>query len=403
MTGKPPQQPYDAPGTRLSVADDERLVLPKQSRVFFIVLLLLFLYFSWTVIAPFAIYLVAGTFVAILALPIDKFWERLVPNTGAALLTMTSILLIIGLPLVLLGASMAHDAQQLASAIDPSNPNSELDHLADRALNSSLSANVLHRIYGQENVTIKVHQAVTGLKNFTHDELRQFGNKVISGIPDYFIALTLILFTVYYVLTQDYRLVAYIRRAAPLPTWQVDYILHEAHQGLNAVFIGQMLTAVIQGVLGGIGLALTGVPNPVLWGAVMMVLGLMPVVGTFLVWIPAGLWLIVNGHPIGGVFEILWGGLIVMVLVDNFIRPKLIGSRADIHPMFVLLGVLGGAAAFGFIGLFLGPLLLGVTISILKVWEADYMDPRINQLDQDLQKAIPAAKAMGDPSPPQAP
>ncbi|MHB8634633.1 MAG: AI-2E family transporter [Thermoplasmatota archaeon] len=375
------------------MAEEEALVLPKQSRVFFYLLLGFFLFLSWRIIAPFAIYLVTGTFVAVLALPIDKLWERWVPNTVAALLTMLSLLVIIAIPLVVLGAAMAHDAQALAASVN----NGDLDHLADHALDSHIVVGLLERIHGTSNQTLlnaTFHRDVASFKVYIQAQLTLFGQEVVAGIPEYFVAITLILFTVYYVLTQDYRLVAYVRRASPLPTWQVDYILHEAKGGLNAVFVGQMVTAIIQGTLGAIGLWATGVPNPVLWGAVMMVLGLMPVVGAFLVWIPAGAWLIVRGHPALGIAELVWGAMVVMILVDNIIRPRLIGSRADIHPMFVLLGVLGGAAAFGFIGLFLGPLLLGVTLSVLKVWEADYMDPRINQLDQDLQRAIPAAHGL---------
>jgi predicted PurR-regulated permease PerM len=90
-----------------------------------------------------------------------------------------------------------------------------------------------------------------------------------------------------------------------------------------------------------------------------------------------------------------------MVVTDTFIKPKLIGSRADIHPMFVLVGVLGGAAAFGFIGLFLGPLLVGVTIAVLKVYEADYLDPEVNLLDEHVSDpGFPDEPADPDTAPP---
>ncbi len=152
----------------------------------------------------------------------------------------------------------------------------------------------------------------------------------------------------------------------------------EAHRGLRAVFVGQMLTSIIQAVVGGIGFLIAGVPGAILWTAVMAILALLPVVGAFLVWIPAGIYLLVSGEIGWGIFLLLWGALVVSN-VDNFVRPKLIGDRSGIHPLFVLVGVLGGVAAFGFIGLFLGPVLVGVTVSVLKVWEEEYLDPRVNQ------------------------
>src|SRR5207237_8118216 len=103
-----------------------------------------------------------------------------------------------------------------------------------------------------------------------------------------------------------------------------------------------------------------------------------------------------KGQGWQGVFMLLWGAFVVMILMDNLVKPKLIGARADIHPMFVLVGILGGAAAFGFIGLFLGPLLVGVTIAVLKVYEADYLDPNVNLLDEYESHAL--AEELGPPA-----
>jgi predicted PurR-regulated permease PerM len=212
--------------------------------------------------------------------------------------------------------------------------------------------------------------------------LTTFGQQMIAAIPDIFIGITIVPMVIYYILVDGERLVAWLRRSTPLPARQVDYILRETRLGLNGVFLGQILGATIQGTLGAIGFVITGLPNPVLWGAVMAILALLPVVGTNLVWIPAGLYLVIDGNVWGGIFMLAWGTFVVMIFMDNVVKPKLIGRHSDIHPMFVLVGVLGGAAVFGFIGLFLGPLLVGVTLSVLNVYEADYLDPDVNLVDE---------------------
>jgi predicted PurR-regulated permease PerM len=175
-------------------------------------------------------------------------------------------------------------------------------------------------------------------------------------------------------------LVTYLQRAAPLPSKQVTFILGEARNGLSAVFVGQILTSMIQGALGGVGFLIAGLPGAIIWAAVMAVLSLLPIIGAFAVWIPAAIFLFATGQIWQAGFLVVWG-VVVVGQVDNFLRPKLIGDRADIHPIFVLIGVLGGVAAFGFIGLFLGPLIVGVTLSILKVWETDYLDPQVGARD----------------------
>ncbi|HUR60894.1 MAG TPA: AI-2E family transporter [Candidatus Thermoplasmatota archaeon] len=378
-----------------------RVQMPRQSQVFFFLILATMLYLSWKVFTDFIIYIITGVFVAVLALPIDKFWERLFPNRVAAVFTMLTLLLIITVPLTVLGVLMYKDATHLAEAVQ----GPELEKLVNSTLEKPWAQKIVSNFYADSgNVTgrqafvdSKVHEGQAWIER----TLTEFGTGILEGALEFFVAITVILFVVYYVLTDGETFAAYIRRAAPLPGRQIDFLMHEARSGLNAVFMGQILVSILQGVLGAIGFWITGLPNAVLWGAVMAVLGLLPVVGTFLVWVPAGLYLIVKGQVWQGIFMLAWGSLVVMVVTDTFIKPKLIGSRADIHPMFVLVGVLGGAAAFGFIGLFLGPLLVGVTIAVLKVYEADYLDPEVNLLDEHVSDpGFPDEPADLDTAPP---
>ncbi|HEX2066241.1 MAG TPA: AI-2E family transporter [Candidatus Thermoplasmatota archaeon] len=358
-----------------------RVPMPRQSQVFFFLVLGVMFYLSWQVFRDFIIYIITGIFVAVLSMPIDRFWERLFPNRVAAVLTMVTLFIMTTVPLLLLGVMMYNDATRLADAVE----GGELDQLVNNTLEKPWAQKLLSNFYEGTNATAQhayVNAKVREAQALIESSLTAFGTSILEALPEFFIAITVILFVVYYMLTDGQTFAAYVRRAAPLPGRQVDFLLQEARSGLNAVFMGQILVSVLQGVLGAIGFWITGLPNAVLWGAVMAVLGLLPVVGTFLVWVPAAIYLIMKGAVWQGIFMLLWGALVVTVVTDTFIKPKLIGSRADIHPMFVLVGVLGGAAAFGFIGLFLGPLLVGVTIAVLKVYEADYLDPQVNLLDE---------------------
>lgn len=346
------------------------LVLPRQSQIFFFAVLALMLFLTWTVFRPFVIYMVTGVFVAVLALPIDRLWERIFPNKVAAVFTILTLVLLITAPLAGLGFALYQDTKDIAQDVQEG----KLEEWADRAL--SLADPFLPtQTAEQRNETIQ--QIVDETEQRANALLASLGNRLLSGLANFFIAFTVILFVTYYILTDGERLIGYLRRAMPLPPRQVDYLMGEAHRGLRAVFVGQMLTSIIQAVVGGIGFLIAGVPGAILWTVVMAILALLPVVGAFLVWIPAGVYLLVIGEIGWGIFLLLWGALVVSN-VDNFVRPKLIGDRSGIHPLFVLVGVLGGVAAFGFIGLFLGPVLVGVTVSVLKVWEEEYLDPRIN-------------------------
>jgi predicted PurR-regulated permease PerM len=349
-------------------------MLPTQSQVFFFTILALMLFLTWVVFRGFIIYMVAGVFVAVLALPIDRMWEKLFPNRVAAVFTIFTLVLILTLPLAILGLSLYQDANDLVRAVDEG-------HLRDYA-NSTVDIMVEFGLLQEEDRNVTVQQFVAGAQTYIREALSDLADSLLSGVGRFFVAFTVILFVVYYVLTDGHRLTSYLRRATPLPAKQVDYLMGEAHRGLKAVFVGQILTSVIQGAVGGIGFLIAGLPGVILWSAVMAILSLLPVVGAFLVWVPAAIFLLIRGDLWQGIFLLGWGILIVSQ-VDNFVRPKLIGDRSGIHPLFVLVGVLGGVAAFGFIGLFLGPLLVGVTVSVLKVWETDYLDPKVLEASEE--------------------
>lgn len=343
---------------------EPRRVLPTQSQLFFLAIVVVTFFLTWRVFQPFVIFMVTGVLVAVLALPIDRFWERLMPNRVAGFFSLFTIFLVLTIPLVGIGFALFSDAEVLVERVQSGQ--------VEQDINSALDLVYPDQSPEERNETL---DAIWGeLQPRIESGLRFVLANAAGFIGKVAVAMTVILFVAYYVLTDGHHLVAYLRRAAPLPATQVDFLMREAHNGVKAVFFGQILTSLIQGALGGIGFLIAGVPGAVVWAAIMAVLSLLPVIGAFLVWIPAVIYLLVTGDIWQGAFLAAWGVLVVSQ-VDNFIRPKLIGDRADIHPLFVLVGVLGGVAAFGFIGLFLGPLLVGVTVSVLKVWEADYLLP----------------------------
>ena len=151
-------------------------------------------------------------------------------------------------------------------------------------------------------------------------------------------------------------------------------MLERLHEVTWAVFYGVIMASVIQAILGGIGWAVVGLPSPVVAGIAMFFRSLIPVGGSFLVWGPGAVYLLLQGHPAKGIFLAVWG-LAVVVLVDNFLRPLFISGRTRMHALLVFFGVLGGMMAFGVAGLFLGPLLITVLLFLLDIIRRDLFHP----------------------------
>jgi predicted PurR-regulated permease PerM len=133
---------------------------------------------------------------------------------------------------------------------------------------------------------------------------------------------------------------------------------------VSASVYGVVTIAMIQGLLGGLAFWLLGVPSPILWAVLMTFVCMIPVAGSFMVWVPLSLYLMLNGHWTKAILLLVWGTLVVST-VDNFLRPKLIKNQTKLHELFVFFSVLGGMSVFGILGIVLGPVVLAITLGLL--------------------------------------
>jgi predicted PurR-regulated permease PerM len=145
----------------------------------------------------------------------------------------------------------------------------------------------------------------------------------------------------------------------------------------RAVFMGIGLTALVQGFLLGVGFAIAGLPSPLVFGVLGALFALVPVVGTAIIWVPATLWLMLQGEPGYALFIAGWG-IIAVGSVDNFLRPILISGRVEVPTLAVFIGVMGGLSAFGFVGLFLGPIVLGLLVALFR-FTTEALAPAANE------------------------
>jgi len=192
--------------------------------------------------------------------------------------------------------------------------------------------------------------------------------KLAVAVADFLMGLFIMVFTLFYLFKDGERLVAEVKRLIPLEAEETKHIFQEAKRVAWGVLAGSILTSVIQGIIGAAGFILFGVPNAFFWGFVMVILAIIPIIGPFVIYIPAGLYYLLLGQYWMG-FGILLYGLIVVAWIDNLIRPELISKRSRVHPVIILLGVIGGLSLFGAAGLFIGPVLLALFIALLRVWK----------------------------------
>jgi len=138
---------------------------------------------------------------------------------------------------------------------------------------------------------------------------------------------------------------------------------------IDASVYGVVSIAIIQGFLGGLAFRVLGLRSAIIWGVAMTLLSMVPMLGAFLVWVPAAIYLAVTGHWVKAVLLTFWGTFVIG-MVDNFLRPVLVGSRTRLHELVIFFAVLGGLKVFGVLGVVLGPVVVAVTIAVLEIFKA---------------------------------
>ena len=135
------------------------------------------------------------------------------------------------------------------------------------------------------------------------------------------------------------------------------------------VLLGTVVTGLIQGMLAALGYRLAGLEEPGFFGVLTAAASLVPALGTLLVWVPIGVYKIVTGHAVAGLFTLVYSGLTVVVLSDYFIRPKLVGSEGGVPTVLTFIALFGGVEVFGILGLVLGPVLVTLSLAILRTYQ----------------------------------
>jgi predicted PurR-regulated permease PerM len=222
----------------------------------------------------------------------------------------------------------------------------------------------------QTRVGISAEQVQSWLVSGTQDILQRaagWSGSIFLGALSSVLTFAIMLFLLFFFLRDGDSMLARARRLIPLDEARKDRLFHRLSGVTRAIVIGTSLTALMQGVLLGLGFVIAGLPSPVVFGVLAALLSMLPVGGAAFVWIPAVLVLFFQGHWGFAVFLLAWG--LMIGGLDNVLRPVLISGRARISALAVFVGVLGGIPAFGAIGVIAGPVLLSLALALIEFAE----------------------------------
>jgi predicted PurR-regulated permease PerM len=335
-----------------------------EDKTFLLLVIAVSLAFAW-ILWPFYGAVFWGTVLAILFAPLYRRLLRFMEQrrTIAALATVTIILLIVILPVTLIGALLVQEGLSLYEKFQSGELNLGRYFQQVFGVLPAWVSDLLDR-FGLTNLSSMQERLSTGLvqgSQFVATKALNIGQNTFDFIVDLFIVLYLLFF----LLRDGDDLVRRIRTAIPLHADQQRELLNRFTTVIRATVKGNVVVAVVQGALGGLIFWFLGVHAAVLWAVLMAFLSLLPAVGSALIWLPVAIYFLVTGATWQGIFLIAFG-VLVIGLVDNVLRPVLVGKDTKMPDYVVLISTLGGMAIFGLNGFVIGPVIAAM---FMAVWD----------------------------------
>ena len=328
----------------------------RPERIFFGLLFGILAVLAVIIMWPFLTYIVLAGILAYTLFPVYRFFNRHTrrPEMASALSILLALLLMV-LPSFFLVSELVQQVSGAYSNFQAENIQRVADYL------SGLTGN---RIDFQGVLSSGIEQIRRSIVGLAPD--------ILGSIGELMVGLFIMFFVMYYGFRDGEGFIKRIRDLLPLEPALKESLFYEVRTITQAVLYGQVMTALIQGTLGGIGLLIFGISNWLFWGAIMIIMAFLPLLGTPLIWVPAAVSQILDGETARGVGLLIYGSTIVMN-IDNVLRPRLMSGRTKVHPVLILVGVLGGLKIFGFIGMLVGPLILAVLVAFTKFYEQAYL------------------------------
>ena len=323
------------------------------SKAILVVLIGVLLAVSTTFVLPFLSFVLLSVILAYLLVPLQRRLERRIGRKAAATALVGASTIAVVLPVAYVVQSTATEALTLVDSIQ-----------AGEGTLADTEARV-RALTGMEIDLVSILQSA--VRDVEVDSVVG----LFGAAAHIALGLGLTLFLLYYFLKDRRKFLDWLRETAPLAEDVQDNLYAEVDRIMAAVLVGHVLIALVQGVLAGIGLFVTDIPNATFWTVIMIVLSLLPIVGSFLVWGPAVIYLLVNDATVAAVALFVWGTVVVGIS-DDYLRPVVVDRYAQVSPAVILIGVLGGVYALGFMGIFFGPVIIGALRAALDVFREEY-------------------------------
>ena len=321
-------------------------------------------YFAYRVMSPFLTAIAWAIVFSIVFYPVYTFTRRYVKiDVIASLIVISIILFVVIGPVTYLSFILISELQHFVSSLDRDKIGSIGELYA--GFRSSALFETISMYIGEENIP-SAAAITTAIRKVSNNLLENLSFQ-IANILSIFINFLFMLFTAFFLLKDGAAFLRKTRDFMPFSEKQNERLANQVKDMIVSTVYGGAAVALIQGILGGLIYFFLGLNAPVMWGIAMSIMSFVPVVGTFSIWGPTTVYLFFQGSVLKASVLFIFG-VMVISMVDNILRPLIIGSRTKMPTVLILFSVLGGIKLFGIIGYVMGPLIMAVFISVFELF-----------------------------------
>jgi len=323
---------------------------------------LLLLYLCWRMVLPFLPALCWAFALALIGAPIYTWLlrRRLPRNLAALIVIILTAIVVIGPALALVGA-LAKEASDIVNRLASEAGAKNLQEAIER---NSLLGPIFHWLDSRFDLLTEAMQLARSAAGWASSTV----SSVLTGSIWFLSQAATTMFVLFYFLRDGETILDKLRSVVPLSVEERDLLFTRIAQMIRVSLGGKLVVAAIQGTLGGLMFAWLGLPAPIFWGVVMAILSVFPVIGAFIVWVPAAITYALQGDWRHALMLTGWGVLIINP-VDNLLGPVLVGTTLRMHTLLTFFSVIGGLAAFGVSGVVLGPVTVAIVAGLVDLFD----------------------------------
>lgn len=342
---------------------------------FFFIMLFGFLYLGFITFLPFWYIIAFSILIAVVSLPIHRrVQERIKGESLAAVTTTVIILLFLMIPAIFFAVTLINQLMEIVPMA--SKLASETKDIDYHIQNAPYIGNIyikMRSLMGALGVNINISSLTKSYGGTAGKFLLDQGQHLFTNVSLIILDLLFIIMTVFFLLRDGKSYYQTFYQIIPLPDRDKEFLTEKSFSAIKAIFLGTIMTAFIQGILGFIAYFVAGISFSLFWGFATFITSFLPLGGSAIIWGPIAIYLFAAKGALWGALMLVWGTLIISGS-DNFVRPLIIGGQTNINTLVLVFAILGGLQVFGFVGMFITPIIVVILDNLLLLYKEKYLN-----------------------------